>query len=127
MLPILSFDLVLGLIEMGNSYSFCLIKLVDMWFYALITIFNNFMSWRTRRLEFDSTAMHTVVRDVEALYGVQLTIDSDVIRDCPFTATFQNDTLEDVLETFKILFDAEVRQTDQGYRLIGGVCPTQSP
>jgi len=87
----------------------------------------NFMSWRTRRLEFDSAVMHTAVRDVESLYGVQLTIDSEEISNCSVTATFQNDSLEDVLETFKILFDAEIRQTDQGYRIIGGVCPIQSP
>ena len=87
----------------------------------------NFMSWRTRRLEFDSTAMRDVVKDVEALYGVQLSIDSETISNCPLTTTFQNDSLEDVLTTFKYLFDAEVQQTDQGYRIIGGVCPTQSP
>ena len=87
----------------------------------------NFMSWRTRKLVFDSTAMHQVVRDVEALYGVQISIDSEIIRDCPLHTTFQNDDLLDVLETFKILFDAEVQQTDQGYRIVGGVCPTPSP
>lgn len=83
----------------------------------------NFMAWKTRRLEFDSTAMQDVVSDVEALYGISLEIESDALKTCALTTTFQNDPLENVFETFKILFEATTVQTDQGYIIKGGGCP----
>ena len=52
---------------------------------------------------------------------------SEYIKDNKQLKTFEMLWFNDVLETFKILFEAEIQQTDQGYRLIGGVCPTQSP
>ncbi len=82
----------------------------------------NFMAWKTRRLEFDSTAMRDVVSDVEKLYGISLEIEQDSFKNCPLTVTFQNDPLESVFDTFKILFEAEVEQTDKGYIIKGGGC-----
>jgi ferric-dicitrate binding protein FerR (iron transport regulator) len=83
---------------------------------------SNSMSWRTRRLEFDSTLMADVVRDVELLYGVSVEVESEALLACPLTTTFQNDPVENVFETFKILFDARVEQNDQGYLIKGGGC-----
>ena len=82
----------------------------------------NSMSWRTRRLEFDSTLMADVIKDVELLYGVSVEVESDALLRCPLTTTFQNDPVENVFETFKILFDAEVVPSDQGYVMKGGGC-----
>ena len=82
----------------------------------------NFMAWRTRKLVFDNTAMRDVIKDVQALYDVEIEIASALFADCPLTTTFQNDSLEVVLETFNILFDTKTEKTDQGYRIVGGGC-----
>lgn len=82
----------------------------------------NFMSWKTGRLIFDSTAIRDVVRDVEQLYGISLEIENENFKSCLLTTTFQNDPLESVFDTFKILFETEVVQTDQGYTIKGGGC-----
>lgn len=85
----------------------------------------NFMSWKTRRLEFDSTAIRDVVLDIEQLYGVTVEIESEIFKNCPLTTTFQNDPLDSVFETFNILFDAQTEKTDQGYLIKGGGCPIE--
>ncbi|GAB5524773.1 MAG: DUF4974 domain-containing protein [Roseivirga sp.] len=82
----------------------------------------NFMAWKTRRLEFDSTSMQDVVSDVAKLYGISLQIESDALKTCALTTTFQNDPLESVFDTFKILFEAETVKSDQGYIIKGGGC-----
>lgn len=85
----------------------------------------NFMAWRTRKLVFDSTALHKVVEDVNRLYDANLSIASEAIRDCPLTTTFNNDSLDDVLATIRILFDATVEKTEDGYTITGAGCPSQ--
>lgn len=82
----------------------------------------NFMSWKTRKLTFDNTPMKEVISDISELYGVVLEIKEKDFLTCPLTTTFQDDSLEDVLETFELLFDIEIQQNGQLYQLIGNGC-----
>lgn len=82
----------------------------------------NFMSWKTRTLQFDNTPMRKVIEDVEKLYGVTIQIEQESMKTCPLTTTFQDESLEDIFETIKILFDAQIEQSDQGYIIRGNGC-----
>ena len=83
---------------------------------------DNAISWKTRKLIFDNTAMHDVVEDIEALYGVEIEIEDPSFANCPITTTFQNESIEEVLETIQLLFNIEIKFNGQEYRLIGKGC-----
>jgi len=82
----------------------------------------NFMSWKTRSLIFDNAPMKEVISEISSLYGVVLEIEDKEFLDCPLTTTFQDESLDDVLETIALLFNIEIKQDGQLYQLIGNGC-----
>lgn len=82
----------------------------------------NFISWKTKKLVFENTPMTEVVGDISKLYGVVLEITDKDFLNCPLTTTFQNETLEEVMETIEMLFNIEVKQSGQLYQLVGKGC-----
>ncbi len=82
----------------------------------------NFMAWKTRKLTFDNTPMKEVIGDIGRLYDVVLEIEDKQFLNCPLTTTFQDESLEDVLETIELLFNIEIQQNGQLYQLIGKGC-----
>lgn len=85
----------------------------------------NFMSWKTRRLTFENTSMKEVIGDISKFYGIVLEIKDKDFLSCPLTTTFQDEPLEDVLETIELLFNIETQQNGQLYQLIGKGCKQQ--
>lgn len=85
----------------------------------------NFMSWKTRKLTFENTLMKEVIGDISKLYGIVLEIKDEAFLTCPLTTTFQDEPLEDVLETIELLFNIEIQQNGQLYQLIGKGCKQQ--
>ena len=83
---------------------------------------DNAISWKTRKLVFDNTQMAKVVSDIEALYGVTIDITNAAFAECPITTTFDNESLDEVLETIQLLFDIEIEFNGQQYKLIGTGC-----
>lgn len=82
----------------------------------------NFMAWKTGSLQFDSTAMEDVVNDVERLYGISIEIENESLKTCALTTTFQDDPIENIFDTFKILFETKTERKGQGYIIKGGGC-----
>ncbi|MFY0591619.1 FecR family protein [Roseivirga sp.] len=82
----------------------------------------NFMSWRTNKLVFENTPMEEVVSDISAHYGVVLEIMHKGFLGCPVTTTFENETIDEVLETLADLFDITIKREGQLYQLVGKGC-----
>ena len=82
----------------------------------------NFMSWKTRKLIFENTPMEEVLGDISKLYGVVLEIMDKDFLGCTITTTFENETLEQVLDTIASFFSIEIQQDGQLYQLIGKGC-----
>lgn len=82
----------------------------------------NFMSWKTKKLTFDNTPMKEVIGEISKLYGIVLEIEDKGFLTCPLTTTFQDETLEDVLETIELLFNIDIQQNGQLYQLVGKGC-----
>ena len=82
----------------------------------------NVLAWKTRKLSFDNMPMRKLIEDVEKLYDVEISLQNPSFGDCPITTTFQDESLEEVLETIKLLFDIEIKKNGQRYQLIGKGC-----
>jgi len=83
----------------------------------------NFMSWKSKVLTFEDRLMKDVVKDIEQFYGVTLVLENRELSNCTLTSVFENETLEDVLETLAILFNVTHEKLNNNRILIkGGDC-----
>lgn len=83
----------------------------------------NMDSWIENTLEFESTPLNMAILDLSAHFGVQVDIVSESIGDCPFTSTFEDADLSNILSTFQVIFQLDsIAQTSSSIRLFGGRC-----
>ncbi|WP_160114500.1 FecR family protein [Aquimarina sp. AU474] len=83
----------------------------------------NFISWKSKVLKFEDVVMSDVVKDIEQFYNVELVIENLQLKDCTLTSVFEDESLDDVLETLTILFDITHQKIGTNRILIkGGNC-----
>ncbi|MBL7798101.1 MAG: FecR domain-containing protein [Saprospiraceae bacterium] len=83
----------------------------------------NELAWQTGRLEFDDTPLRHVMADLEKHYGATIEIENRNMLDCSYSNTLTNQTLDDVLESFALIYNFRVIRPAPGrFRLSGGRC-----
>ncbi len=75
----------------------------------------NFLAWKTRHLVFDATPLQQVVETLAKTYHVQFINAGNTLLNCRVTASFDNDSLEDVLSTLTEILDVTFTPGDKGY------------
>lgn len=55
-------------------------------------------AWKDNRLVFDQTPMHEVARTLERWYGTRVTLETPALTNCPLTATFEGQSLREVMD-----------------------------
>jgi ferric-dicitrate binding protein FerR (iron transport regulator) len=84
----------------------------------------NALAWRDRKLNFKATRLHKVVTSVEQYFGVQIKLEGEKLGECRFTSSFDNPTLEEVIEAISVSLDLEFKSTGiNQYTIIGKGCP----
>ena len=83
----------------------------------------NASSWQTKRLAFVKTPLETVLNQIEKYYNIKIRVQDQDLKNCRFTAKFDDTPLADVLEILKASFSLEVEASGKGrYLLTGGQC-----
>lgn len=83
----------------------------------------NFMSWKSGVLLFEETTMKDVITAINEYYKTQIIMQDDQVSNCVLTTQFDNETLEEVLETLKVLFGISYHKDTAGsYIIKGGGC-----
>ncbi|MCO6478630.1 MAG: FecR domain-containing protein [Phaeodactylibacter sp.] len=85
----------------------------------------NAHSWRTSRLEFRNTPLGDVLDAVERHYKVALKLQNSTIRNCRVTSSFEEASLEEVLQTLSLILNLEAEPSGGNglsYLLKGGSC-----
>ncbi len=83
----------------------------------------NFISWKSKVLKFEDVIMSNVVNDIEQFYNVELVIENPQLKNCTLTSVFENESLDDILETLTVLFDITYEKVGANRILIkGGDC-----
>lgn len=82
----------------------------------------NYMSWRTKVLEFDQTTLTEVFLTLSQTYHTDLVIEATDIKHCRFSARFNNQELDVILEGLKTLFNLEIKQIGNKYIVYSGGC-----
>ncbi len=83
----------------------------------------NFISWKSKVLKFEDAVMSIVIKDIEQFYKVKLVFENPQLANCTLTSVFENESIEDVLETLTVIFDITYKKLDSNRILIkGGDC-----
>lgn len=84
---------------------------------------DNWLAWKTGKLEFRMKSLDSVIADLNHTYGTNITIENQGIADCHFTGTFLNyQPVDTVLEVLKTAFNLNVRRTQSDIILSGTDC-----
>jgi ferric-dicitrate binding protein FerR (iron transport regulator) len=82
----------------------------------------NFLAWKTKRLVFNSTPLKEVIALLMKVYHTSIRLSADKLSDCRITATFDNQSLESVINVLTSTLDLQVRNTRTGIELSGHGC-----
>jgi transmembrane sensor len=82
----------------------------------------NELFWKTKRLVFRNEPLAEVVAVLNATLGDSIVLDSEAIRDCPLTTTFDQPSIASALDVIAKTFNLEVIQDGHRYILTGSGC-----
>ncbi len=84
---------------------------------------NNIWSYATHKLIFKDTPMKSAIRDIEKAYPCSITVANKEIDKCKLTATFDNDSLDKVVNLIAEILNLRVRKNGKDFILEGDGCP----
>ncbi|WP_425391059.1 FecR family protein [Ekhidna sp.] len=82
----------------------------------------NYLAWKTKQFVFDDTSLEKVVENLSNAYQVDIRLKTDIIRDCPVTVSFDNQSLDAILEILSATLDLTVEKTSEGLEISGQGC-----
>lgn len=82
----------------------------------------NFLSWRTKTLEFNDIPMNKVIDDISEYFDIEIDSKNEAILSCNLTSSFTEPTLEEVLGVISATLDLNVQKNATGYHIEGKGC-----
>ncbi len=80
---------------------------------------SKYISWKDGKLEFRDDPFTEVVRKINRWYNVNLVIKDDRLKSYTYVATFQNESLDEVLKMLKISAPIEYKSLDRKQKADG--------
>ena len=78
--------------------------------------------WFSRKLSFQGVDMATVIKDLEEAYDVDIAVSDQNMLECKLQATFESQSIDEILEIIGLSQSFEVEKSDGAYLLIGEGC-----
>lgn len=82
----------------------------------------HFIEWKDNVLSFRRRTLEDAVTDLENWYGVDITLDNPQLKSCKITARYENESLENVLESFKFMLKGNYTLRDKKVTISGKGC-----
>jgi transmembrane sensor len=82
----------------------------------------NYMAWKTRVLEFDNETLAEVVNTLQNVYQTPVKLADPALAECRVTASFNDQSLESVLQVIKETLDLQVKKNGKTIELSGKSC-----
>ncbi|MEQ9289489.1 MAG: FecR domain-containing protein [Cyclobacteriaceae bacterium] len=79
-----------------------------------------FSAWTEGKLIFDEMKMDEVVQNLERWYGVKVFVQSEAIKNCTISIEYANETLINVLDGFKYIFNIDYELIDEKKIILKG-------
>ncbi len=82
----------------------------------------NYMGWKTRVLVFDNETLGQVVNTLRNVYQIPITLADSQLSACRVTASFNDQSLESVLQVIKETLDLQLKENVKGIVISGKGC-----
>ncbi len=82
----------------------------------------NFLSWKTKKLIFENTPLNNVIKSLEKVYHKDFSIQSEKIKDCLLTTTFDNQNLESIMLIIESTLDVTFNEEKETITITGPGC-----
>ena len=82
----------------------------------------NFLSWKTKKIEFKNTGFKEVCETINKYFSVEIEIKDENIFKCRFTGYFENPSLEQVLSVLEKTLDVKVYLNNKQVVVTGKGC-----
>lgn len=76
---------------------------------------NKYIAWHENKLVFDESPIQELALKLERWYGIDVVIDDEDLHNYRFTTTFENESLQTVLELLELSSPIEIRYIPAGY------------
>lgn len=82
----------------------------------------NYMAWKTRVLVFENETLAEVMNTLQNVYQTPVKLASPALSECRVTASFNNQSLESVLQVIKETLDLQIKQNGKVIEVSGSAC-----
>lgn len=82
----------------------------------------NFLSWKTKKIEFRNTAFKEVCETLKKYFSVEIEIKDERILKCKFTGYFENPSLEQILSVLEKTLDVKAYLNNKQVVVTGKGC-----
>ena len=79
----------------------------------------NFLAWKTRKIVFDNDSLSMVLKTLEKVYDQNIILKGPNLGQCTLTVTFENQSLESVLNVIKSTLNIELKE-ERGTVIVTG-------
>lgn len=83
---------------------------------------SNANAWKTQQLEFDDAEIVEVADVMERYFDIKVEIENDAILNCPFTGTYKNPDIDQLVEVLKFSLDIDIKQDENKLIFSGEGC-----
>ena len=83
---------------------------------------DNILAWKDKKLVFKKTSLEEVVDVVERYFDVEILVTNPLLLKCRFTSTFNDPSVEEVMEALSVSLDMDVLLKDGAYTFEGEGC-----
>lgn len=82
----------------------------------------NFIAWKTKILQFDKVNLDEVIKKIEEVYEVKISFKKSEIQQCALTARFDNQSIDQIMQTLSLTLNLQIEKDGKVYRLDGVGC-----
>jgi ferric-dicitrate binding protein FerR (iron transport regulator) len=88
----------------------------------IFTDMSHYTSWKNGKLIFENTPIANVIPSLERYYNIEIHLDSEALKSCRVTATFDPMPLEKAMYLLSYTLNAKYTRTGNVYSIKGGRC-----
>ncbi len=82
----------------------------------------NPLYWKNSTLNYSSTPLSSVIKELNLIFNKNIVIESKDLSNCPFSATFEDEKLDTILDILSSSFEIQIKQDSSGIYLYGIGC-----
>jgi ferric-dicitrate binding protein FerR (iron transport regulator) len=82
----------------------------------------NALAWKEKRLIFKRASLNTVIENLESYFKIDIQVDNKNILHCRFTGSYNQPTLEEIIEALSVSLNLTISKQDNAYLIDGEGC-----